>query len=55
MNVPVIGVGSAHVKVFATGASFKFLKKMPEGCRAGDNAKAFLGVFRRWHEKGRQR
>jgi polyphosphate glucokinase len=24
------------------------LKKMPPGCRAGDNANAFLGGFRLW-------
>jgi polyphosphate glucokinase len=24
------------------------LKQLPEGCRAGDNANAFLGGFRLW-------
>jgi len=24
------------------------LKKLPKGCRAGDNANAFLGGFRLW-------
>jgi len=31
--------------VLGAGSS-KRLKKLPEGCRAGDNANAFLGGFR---------
>ncbi len=30
------------------GGNAKKLKKMPDGCRAGDNANAFLGGFRMW-------
>jgi len=30
------------------GGNVKKLKKMPKGCRAGDNANAFIGGFRLW-------
>ena len=30
------------------GGNTKKLKKMPKGCRAGDNANAFIGGFRLW-------
>jgi len=30
------------------GGNVKKLKKLPKGCRAGSNAKAFLGGFRLW-------
>lgn len=30
------------------GGNVKRLKKLPKGCRAGDNANAFLGGFRLW-------
>ncbi len=30
------------------GGNVKRLKELPEGCRAGDNANAFLGGFRLW-------
>jgi polyphosphate glucokinase len=30
------------------GGNVKHLKKMPPGCRTGDNANAFLGGFRLW-------
>jgi polyphosphate glucokinase len=30
------------------GGNLKLLKQLPEGCRAGDNANAFLGGFRLW-------
>jgi predicted NBD/HSP70 family sugar kinase len=30
------------------GGNAKKLKELPEGCRAGDNANAFLGGFRMW-------
>jgi polyphosphate glucokinase len=33
------------------GGNAKLLKKLPEGCRLGDNANAFLGGFRLWTEK----
>jgi len=36
------------------GGNVKKLKQLPEGCRMGDNAKAFRGGFRLW-EKGDQR
>jgi polyphosphate glucokinase len=32
------------------GGNIKKLKKMPPGCRAGDNANAFLGGFRLWED-----
>src|ERR1039458_4208103 len=35
------------------GGNVKCLKKLPPGCRAGDNANAFLGGFRLWQEDGR--
>jgi polyphosphate glucokinase len=30
------------------GGNVKLLKEMPKGCRAGDNANAFVGGFRLW-------
>lgn len=33
------------------GGNVKKLKKLPKGCRAGDNAKAFLGGFRLWEKE----
>jgi hypothetical protein len=30
----------------------KKLQELPPGCRAGDNANAFLGGFRLWEEEG---
>jgi polyphosphate glucokinase len=35
-------------EVVLGGGNVKFLKKLPKGCRAGDNANAFLGGFRLW-------
>ena len=32
------------------GGNVKELKKLPKGCRAGDNANAFLGGFRLWED-----
>ena len=32
------------------GGNVKRLKELPQGCRAGDNANAFLGVFRLWEK-----
>jgi polyphosphate glucokinase len=32
------------------GGNVKNLKELPAGCRAGDNANAFLGGFRLWEE-----
>ena len=32
------------------GGNTKLLKKLPEGCRAGDNANAFIGGFRLWED-----
>ena len=40
------------------GGNAKELKELPPGCRAGDNANAFLGGFRLWekdHEDGSDR
>ena len=34
------------------GGNAKKLKKLPKGCRAGDNANAFIGGFRLWEKKG---
>lgn len=36
------------------GGNVKRLKELPPGCRAGDNANAFLGGFRLWEERGAQ-
>jgi polyphosphate glucokinase len=33
------------------GGNVKLLKSLPKGCRAGDNANAFLGGFRLWVEE----
>ena len=33
------------------GGNLKKLKELPAGCRAGDNANAFLGGFRLWKEE----
>ena len=37
------------------GGNVKKLKKLPKGCRAGDNVNAFLGGFRVWEKAGNQR
>jgi polyphosphate glucokinase len=37
------------------GGNIRLLKKLPEGCRTGDNANAFLGGFRLWEKKGKKR
>ena len=34
------------------GGNLKELKELPPGCRAGDNANAFLGGFRLWDQAG---
>jgi polyphosphate glucokinase len=36
------------------GGNAKKLKKLPAGCRLGDNANAFLGGFRLWEKDGRR-
>jgi len=36
------------------GGNAKKLKKVPPGCRLGDNAYAFLGGFRMWEKRGGQ-
>ena len=33
------------------GGNAKQLKELPPGCRLGDNANAFLGGFRLWHDR----
>jgi polyphosphate glucokinase len=38
--------------VVVGGGNVKKLKKLPKGCRAGDNANAFIGGFRLWNKKG---
>lgn len=37
------------------GGNVKKLKELPKGCRAGNNANAFLGGFRLWEKAGNQR
>jgi polyphosphate glucokinase len=37
------------------GGNTKKLKKLPAGCRAGDNANAFIGGFRLWEDASRRR
>jgi polyphosphate glucokinase len=37
-------------EVVLGGGNVKRLKSLPSGCRAGDNANAFLGGFRLWDE-----
>lgn len=37
------------------GGNVKKLKELPRGCRAGDNANAFIGGFRLWEHTGDQR
>lgn len=37
------------------GGNVKQLKKLPPGCRAGDNANAFLGGFRLWEDTREKR
>lgn len=36
------------------GGNVHKLKKLPPGCRAGENANAFRGGFRLWQKKGRK-
>jgi len=35
------------------GGNVKKLKELPKGCRAGENANAFLGGFRLWETKAK--
>jgi polyphosphate glucokinase len=37
------------------GGNVKNLKELPAGCRAGENANAFLGGFRLWAEPAERR
>ena len=37
------------------GGNVKELKELPPGCRAGDNANAFIGGFRLWEQAGESR
>ncbi len=39
-------------EVVLGGGNVKKLKELPKGCRAGDNANAFLGGFRLWEKAG---
>ena len=36
------------------GGNVKKLEKLPQGCRSGDNANAFLGGFRLWESAGKE-
>src|SRR5215831_2168414 len=38
-------------EVVLGGGNVKKLKRLPEGCRGGDNADAFLGGFRLWEDE----
>jgi polyphosphate glucokinase len=40
--------------VVVGGGNVRKLEELPLGCRAGDNANAFLGGFRLWEEAGGQ-
>jgi polyphosphate glucokinase len=65
MNVLVIDIGGGRVKMLATGhtealepdnvvlggGNVGLLKELPPGCRAGNNANAFVGGFRLWEEQ----
>ncbi len=42
-------------EVVLGGGNVKKLKKLPPGCRAGDNANAFLGGFRLWARTNRRK
>jgi len=42
-------------EVVLGGGNVKQLKKLPPGCRAGDNANAFVGGFRLWQKKSRRK
>ena len=39
-------------EVVLGGGNVKQLKELPPGCRAGDNANAFVGGFRMWEKDG---
>jgi polyphosphate glucokinase len=39
-------------EVVLGGGNVRKLKKLPPGCRAGDNANAFVGGFRLWEQAG---
>ena len=41
-------------EVVLGGGNVKNLKKLPPGCRAGDNANAFVGKFRLWQKTKRR-
>jgi polyphosphate glucokinase len=41
-------------EVVLGGGNVKKLKKLPPGCREGDNANAFKGGFRMWQGRGRK-
>jgi polyphosphate glucokinase len=36
------------------GGNVEHLKKLPQGCRAGDNANAFVGGFRLWNSRSQR-
>ena len=42
-------------EVVLGGGNAKKLKKLPPGCRAGDNANAFLGGFLLWEKEGSEK
>jgi polyphosphate glucokinase len=41
-------------EVVLGGGNVKKLNKLPKGCRAGDNANAFVGGFLLWKKKGKR-
>jgi hypothetical protein len=42
-------------EVVLGGGNVRKLKKLPPGCRAGDNANAFAGGFRLWEPTGNRK
>lgn len=40
--------------VILGGGNVKHLKVLPDGCKAGDNANAFVGGFRLWKKSGKR-
>jgi hypothetical protein len=47
-------IGFNFEDVVIGGGNVKNLKELPTGCRAGDNAYAFIGGFRLWEENRNQ-
>jgi polyphosphate glucokinase len=52
--VPCLVAALEPEDVVLGGGNVKQLKKLPPGCRAGDNANAFSGGFRLWQKNSRR-